>query len=165
MSMSSAPASWAESEPESSAPVLRLMYSSIAASDLDEAQMDILLDICRAMNSRDGLTGILVHLHAPQSGRAFFVQVLEGTQHAVEQAYARILSDERHEHVTLLSTSVTTERQYGAWSMTLRVLDAQQTESLRHSISDDPTTSTPAMSLEQWITLPVAMELLVAEVA
>ncbi len=145
------------------------MYSSIATSDLNDAEMQTLLGVCRALNSRVGITGVLLHLHAPQPGQAYFVQVLEGPQAAVQQTYTKILADELHHHVTLLSTGFIATREFGSWSMELRELDCEQTEALLQSLADDPSapasTRAPTLSVAEWITRPVAMNLLIAEAA
>ena len=146
------------------APLLRLMYSSVATSDLDADEMKTLLGICRPLNEANDITGVLFQLHAPQPGTAFFVQLLEGPRDAVEATYAKIIRDELHHTVTLLSTAATHHRQFGSWSMALRDLNGEQTHQL-HATLARPTPTAALPALLEWITDAPAMELLLVQAA
>lgn len=71
-------------------------------------------DLCeeaRRHNQRDEVTGVLV----TRPGR--FLQALEGPKEAVEDAFLRIVRDDRHHDLMLLSRRVTTRREFGEWEM------------------------------------------------
>ena len=154
----------AQSSAQAEPALLRLMYSSVAASDLNADELEALLGICRPLNEANDITGVLFHLHAPQPGMAFFVQLLEGPHDAIEATYAKITRDELHHTVTLLSTADTHHRQFGSWSMALRDLDSEQTEQLHADLArSTPTAALPG--LLEWITAAPAMELLLVQAA
>ena len=81
--------------------LVRLMYASRAAANLDAEEVSAILRKSRATNAREGLTGALClcnHGH-------LFIQVLEGGRDAVSRRYNRIVADPRHSDVTLLQYS------------------------------------------------------------
>ncbi len=64
-----------------------------------------------ANNLRDGLTGFLIF------DKSHFVQVLEGDQAAVLEAYERIGDDPRHAELTLVATRQIVARAFADWAM------------------------------------------------
>ncbi|WP_308113628.1 BLUF domain-containing protein [Kineosporia corallincola] len=113
-----------------------LIYVSRAGVDLTEDQLESFLGPCRTRNAREGLTGALVHVHerarleepfqqiepGEHTRQAFFVQLLEGQPDAVEQTYRRILRDELHDEVTVLSRQERDGRSCEGWRMRLNVV-------------------------------------------
>ncbi|MDQ8205114.1 BLUF domain-containing protein [Pelagicoccus sp. SDUM812003] len=92
----------------------RLIYRSIANEDaLDNEGLASLLDTCVDNNNRDGITGMLV-LSGDQ-----FLQVLEGPSDKVNQLYGKIVADDRHHDVTLVSYEQIANRYFEDWSMRL----------------------------------------------
>jgi len=66
--------------------LVRLMYASRAAANLDAEEVSAILRKSRATNAREGITGALClcnHGH-------LFIQVLEGGRDAVSRRYNRI---------------------------------------------------------------------------
>ena len=59
----------------------------------------------------DGLTGILWHTEDR------YLQVLEGAPDAVQDAFGRILTDDRHVDVHVLSDEEMVMREFGDWTM------------------------------------------------
>lgn len=57
------------------------------------------------------MTGLLLHADGA------FLQVLEGPAAAVDELYARLASDSRHEHVATVSRRAITERTFPTWRM------------------------------------------------
>ena len=106
--------------------VFRLLYSSVAVMDLNREELAGLLERSRRNNTRDAVTGLLVHLHDLERGQAYFVQVLEGAQDVVEATYDRILTDELHRDVTLLVSGPTHTRAFSKWAMMLYALNAPE---------------------------------------
>ena len=93
--------------------LVRLMYASRAAANLDAEEVSAILRKSRATNAREGITGALClcnHGH-------LFIQVLEGGRDAVSRRYNRIACDPRHSDVTLLSFEEIGERRFAGWSM------------------------------------------------
>jgi len=93
--------------------LVRLMYASRAAANLDNEEVAAILRKSRATNAREGLTGALCLCN---SGR-LFIQVLEGGRDAVSRRYNRIVADPRHTDVTLLQFEEIGERRFAGWSM------------------------------------------------
>ena len=93
--------------------LVRLMYASRAAANLDAEEVSAILRKSRATNAREGITGALCLCN---HGR-LFIQVLEGGRDAVSRRYNRIVADARHSDVTLLQFSEVGERRFAGWSM------------------------------------------------
>jgi hypothetical protein len=99
----------------------RLIYSSQFASGfpvLPENQEDEIGKIVRASirNNRDvAITGLLL------AHQGWFVQALEGPAKAIDDTYARILTDRRHSHPTVLANSPA-KRAFFNWNMCARRL-------------------------------------------
>ena len=72
--------------------------------------MDI-LEVSRANNDRDGITGVLL------LSNNHIVQCLEGSREAVNATYARIIRDRRHRQPVLLDYRVIQARTFPDWSM------------------------------------------------
>lgn len=109
-----------------------LVYASSAAPGFGSPRdLEALMAFSRPRNHDRGLSGILLH----HQGR--FMQVLEGTQTAVEDLFARITRDRRHTAVTRMLARPVTGRLFGDWSMAYRAL------------SDDDLRSNGIRDLEQ----------------
>jgi len=93
--------------------LVRLMYASRAAANLDNEEVSAILRQSRVANARDGITGALCMCQAGH----LFIQVLEGGRDAVSRRYNRIACDPRHSDVTLLSFEEIGERRFAGWSM------------------------------------------------
>ena len=93
--------------------LVRLMYASRAAANLDNEEVAAILRKSRTTNAREGLTGALCLCN---SGR-LFIQVLEGGREAVSRRYNRIVADARHTDVTLLQFEEIGERRFAGWAM------------------------------------------------
>lgn len=91
--------------------VYHVLYRSQAHYPLHEAQLNDLLDEARAYNQQHDLTGLLCY------GDGFFVQVLEGSEEAVQTLYAKIQHDGRHQHVRTLSQGPGPLRWFADWRM------------------------------------------------
>jgi len=103
-----------------------LIYSSAAITALNDDELTILLGTSRHHNEVNGITGLLLHVHTESPRSAYFVQLLEGPESAVEQTYERIAKDELHHDVRVLSRGVTSGRKFGSWSMRLEEISTTQ---------------------------------------
>ena len=91
--------------------LVRLVYASRAASVVTQDQLTTILRQSKAKNPAMGVTGVLCF------SEGIFLQALEGGRSAVNQLYARIVADPRHQQVELLCYEEISERRFGSWSM------------------------------------------------
>ena len=75
------------------------------------AEIGKILEVSRANNARDGLSGGLLF------SDDCFVQVLEGPLAALQNAFERIQCDARHGEVTVIQTGPIASRDFPEWSM------------------------------------------------
>ena len=90
--------------------VHRLIYTS-RPFGFDSGMLGGILLSARRNNRRDGVTGALI------CRADLYLQLLEGTEAAVEAAFGRIASDDRHLDVERLVAGPVAERQFPAWDM------------------------------------------------
>jgi hypothetical protein len=91
--------------------VNHVFYCSQATPAPSEAQLQTLLENCRAHNAAHQITGLLLY----SGGR--FVQLLEGPEAEVQALYERIRRDPRHARVVSLSDGPGPKRWFTDWSM------------------------------------------------
>lgn len=89
----------------------RLIYASRSIELLKPEQLDAILKVSVANNSRVGVTGALMY-----SSREF-LQCLEGSREAINQTYARILRDPRHSDLVILDYREVDRRWFSGWGM------------------------------------------------
>jgi hypothetical protein len=88
--------------------LVSLTYTSEMTASTDF--LDI-LEVSRAKNERDAITGVLLFCNNS------VLQCLEGSREAVNQAYARIIRDKRHQNPLLVDYRVLSARLFSSWSM------------------------------------------------
>ncbi len=91
--------------------LVRLLYASRPATPLSTAILDSILEQSRANNSPQGITGILCF------NDDLFIQVLEGGRDQVCDTYNKIVRDDRHRDVRILTYDEISERRFGGWTM------------------------------------------------
>lgn len=91
-----------------------IVYVSSARKALDDEALESLLKQARALNERDGLTGVLLY----HDGN--FVQALEGETAPLEETFARIERDARHGGLITLHRAPIGRRSFPDWSMGFR---------------------------------------------
>jgi hypothetical protein len=90
----------------------RIVYVSEARGSTDSLlNLAAILAESQRNNARDGLTGAL----AAHDGR--FLQVLEGSPHAIDSLLRRLEKDRRHHDIQVLEREPIAERRFGDWSM------------------------------------------------
>ena len=89
----------------------RLVYVSEAASDLDDAAIQAILDTSQSNNHERYITGFLAH-----NGRGF-MQALEGEEAEVLALFDAILADTRHRGIVQLSCETIKTRAFPNWDM------------------------------------------------
>ena len=91
--------------------LVRLMYASRAAAEVDQDMLLAILRKSKTDNPGLGVTGVLC------CSGGVFLQVLEGGRSAVNRLYNRIVADPRHRDVELLLYQEIAERRFAGWSM------------------------------------------------
>jgi len=97
--------------------MFQLVYVSTAAWPMQNGDLNAILDVSRANNSRLGVTGLLLHIDQG------FLQVLEGPRDAVMTVFASIQRDLRHIGLRVLVQQETDERLFVDWSMGFDKID------------------------------------------
>jgi hypothetical protein len=118
---------------ELSAMLSRLIYHSenhLGAVDGKMiAGLNTIMDASNRNNERDGISGALLF------DTLWFVQILEGEREAISATLRRILSDERHDAVTIMDCQPIDERLFANWWMGLGFLRGDNSELYaRHGI-------------------------------
>lgn len=98
----------------------QLVYVSAASWAMSNADLNEILDVSRRNNRRDGVTGMLLHIDRG------FLQVLEGPRPAVQEIFAPIRRDPRHNAVRVLVEQEIRDRLFAGWSMGFDRLDPGQ---------------------------------------
>ena len=97
----------------------RVVYASIANTDMPLPDLLALLQQARQRNAEEGITGLLLYRDR------FFLQLVEGSDTAIAALLGRLRSDRRHSVVTLLSDRLGVgERLFPRWRMGFHHLSA-----------------------------------------
>lgn len=91
--------------------MIRLVYVSTCADNVDFADIQSLLSAAERRNPEHGISGMLCW-----SGE-FFLQCIEGDRASVTQCFARILTDKRHHSIELILSAPTSVRWFSQWGM------------------------------------------------
>ena len=91
--------------------MLQIVYISVATRNLAP---DELVTLCKSSvdnNRHDEISGFML----VKSGK--YLQAIEGPKEVVEDAFIRIIQDERHNDLLVLSRRLTSRREFGRWEM------------------------------------------------
>jgi len=77
------------------------------------AGLNAIMDVAVRRNKNADVTGALIF------DACWFLQILEGEREAVSMTFRRIVTDERHDNVTLMEVKAIPERMFGNWWMGL----------------------------------------------
>lgn len=88
-----------------------LIYSSVPTKTLNDAELEMLLAICREENKKHDVTGMLVCFADN------YIQLIEGPEEAITRLYQNIVIDARHERVITLKEGYIKERFFPDWAM------------------------------------------------
>lgn len=91
--------------------MVRLTYASHLAPGCGFEEIQKIAEVSRKRNEEKAVTGALCY------DRHSFLQCLEGSRDTVNEIYRYILTDERHEDVTLLEYTEIQHRDFERWSM------------------------------------------------
>ena len=100
-----------------------IVYVSQAAKAFSTDDLAGLLTHSRERNAADGVTGLLVYRYNTDFKRGNFLQVLEGTNDALDDVWRRISGDPRHHTIIVLDEGESETRMFGDWSMGFRNVD------------------------------------------
>jgi Sensors of blue-light using FAD len=91
--------------------LIRLIYVSTAQDKVNLEEFKRILQQAQQNNQRRDLTGMLAF------NSKIFLQALEGDREKVNELYAKLLKDPRHQSVTLLAYKEIEQRAWANWSM------------------------------------------------
>ncbi|MBR9826978.1 MAG: BLUF domain-containing protein [Alphaproteobacteria bacterium] len=97
--------------------IAHLVYVSTAPETPDADMLQEILREARLKNAETEITGLLFSV-----GR-HFMQLLEGSEAAVNDTFERIRHDPRHSDIMIIHTETTSERVFPDWSMGFAVED------------------------------------------
>lgn len=96
---------------DNKSPLTQLVYASAATVPFNHEELETLLVKARCRNETLSVTGVLLF-----KDETFF-QVLEGPPNSVDELYAKISLDPRHDNVLLLARNQVDSRNFGEWRM------------------------------------------------
>ena len=91
--------------------LVRLIYASKVSENFDPGDVEGILKSARDGNAPKAVTGLLLFT------TDYFVQCLEGSRSCVNEIYAGIMRDPRHNRVELLYYQCITKRIFPTWDM------------------------------------------------
>lgn len=89
----------------------RLVYASTISEDFNCDDIEGILAVARKNNKQNNITGMLCF------NRKYFLQCLEGSRTNVNNAYHKILNDNRHSRIVMLDYKEITMREFSDWAM------------------------------------------------
>lgn len=92
--------------------MIRLIYVS-QAKDIDFNKIKAILSTSHVHNQENNISGALIY------GRGYFIQCLEGDTNKVETLYKKIIIDNRHDHIELISTEEIQDRFFKDWHISM----------------------------------------------
>jgi hypothetical protein len=96
---------------------IQLIYTSIAAHNFTDEELDELLATSSSNNAIKKVTGMLLY------GNGKFMQVLEGEADVVDAFLQKIVADRRHTKLNVLVRTPIKQRDFHSWSMGFRRTD------------------------------------------
>jgi len=118
----------AVTQAQSAMQLTRLVYTS-QHENLDAPALESILTASRRNNARDLVTGVLV------VDDVNFMQLIEGSRHAIAKCFERIMDDKCHHDVQVICCGDVSRRLFQDWSMRLVNLNKVKREILAvHSV-------------------------------
>lgn len=106
-----------------------LTYTSLARLDLQASDLEAIHRTARELNSLEGITGLLIF------NGTHFLQIIEGTDNAIDDLVARLRRDPRHESIEIREERQIDERSFPDWSMELVKVSASYFEA-KETVAD-----------------------------
>ena len=122
-----------------------IIYYSFSQSDISSSELEEILRKAREWNQAHEITGLLIYRFNKVFKRGNFLQIIEGPKKSILSAWERISIDRRHHTITVLEDGNFEERNFAAWSMGLKNLDAEMLREVPGfiNINDDQFWSNP----------------------
>lgn len=115
-------------------PVTQILYRSVSRDGAESGlQMSDILNEARLGNSRDGITGVLTAVNGE------FVQIIEGSDVALDRLMAKLLRDPRHTDLTVVERRQAARRSFGDWDMVSPRLASRELSLLALLLEDSGT--------------------------
>lgn len=89
----------------------RLIYASTISDTFTVDDIKPIMESAKKNNPDAGLTGLLYF------NRRYFLQCIEGSRTEINRTYNKILLDNRHKDLMILSYQEIVERQFANWQM------------------------------------------------
>lgn len=118
----------------------QIIYCSVASHLFSEDELNELLRVSRRYNERNGITGILLY------SEGNFFQVLEGEEAVIDELYARIKEDGRHDQVVQIVRESISARTFKNWTMGYAVISSDDVNEIVGA-NDSSSDETPFSSL------------------
>ena len=109
--------------------LVSLTYTSLARLDLTSADLEAIHRTARELNALDGISGLLVF------NGTHFLQIIEGSETAIDDLVARLRRDPRHTGVEVRDRRTVEQRCFPDWSMELVRVSSSYFEA-RDTIAD-----------------------------
>ena len=93
-----------------------LIYLSAGTNWFSQTELEELLRVSIENNRRQNITGLLLY------AEGIFIQMLEGEDEAVKQAYRKISRDQRHKGITPIAEGPTETRFFPDWAMGFKTI-------------------------------------------
>jgi len=97
-----------------------LVYISTAYRLMNQDELLDILAVSRKNNQKNKLTGMLLY------GEGTFIQVLEGDERTLENAYQTIKADGRHKNIIKMAEGIIDKPNFPEWSMGFKSASAQE---------------------------------------
>ncbi|WP_070965364.1 BLUF domain-containing protein [Vibrio sonorensis] len=91
--------------------LVRLIYASRISDGMSNQDIENILESARKNNRKENVTGVLLF------NRNYFLQCIEGSRSKVNQIYHKILNDQRHQEIVILSYDEINKRDFSDWHM------------------------------------------------
>jgi len=101
-----------------------IAYVSRQSFILSNEDISNLLVTCRANNTRNEITGMLIYFDGT------FVQFLEGPKNKIDSLFETISKDKRHQDIILLIDGTSGKREFEDWSMAFKQMTLPETAKL-----------------------------------
>jgi hypothetical protein len=102
----------------------QLISVSSATRRLTDDDIHTMLELTVRHHAANDVTGVLLYA----SGN--FLQILEGDEEAIDEAFSRINADDRHHNIYVINREHVADRDFGAWSMAFRGVDDSNAKAL-----------------------------------
>ncbi|MBX2838201.1 MAG: BLUF domain-containing protein [Gammaproteobacteria bacterium] len=107
-----------------------IVYVSQAIKPFDNDELAQLLEHSRENNVKDGITGLLIYRFNSDFNRGNFVQVLEGSEQAIDDVWRRISNDDRHHTIVVIDEQSIETRMFEQWSMGFRNVQSAELKNI-----------------------------------